>query len=268
MDLDQRYYFVGVQFDGCDVIYSYVCDDLSVRIGDKVLVPVAGEREIVGTVGTASFRTAEDAPYPFDRTKKVIRKLSADDHVAIGSTADASKEPKLMDIVRGTAPAPDKKEAAPKSDETGKSKVEKTVEKIIKVPVFTILFALLIAVLLASAGCDIDDEDYYLFFIAIPLGIIFAFKDDDASPSSKTSSTTKHYGGGAGVMGSGRSGSDCFGGWVPGSPENEMFSYMDDCFDFDGDGKLDTVESMVKYDTLFGDDDYGDDFGDDFGGDW
>lgn len=56
--------------------YSYFCDDDSIGIGDKVIVPVGPKnRETVGRVVNRWRLSEERLPYPAEKTKKIIRKL-------------------------------------------------------------------------------------------------------------------------------------------------------------------------------------------------
>lgn len=76
---DQFYYYVSVQFKENNASNSYICPDLSVKVGDEVLVPVYENKEMIGKVVSAMFCTADDAPYPIEKTKTVIRKIITDE---------------------------------------------------------------------------------------------------------------------------------------------------------------------------------------------
>ena len=79
MESGERYYFVGVRFRrDMGFTYSYLCGDFTVGIGDEVLVPVTGGIELIGTVVSAGFFSADHAPYPPKKAKTVIRSLVAD----------------------------------------------------------------------------------------------------------------------------------------------------------------------------------------------
>ena len=58
--------------------YSYFYDDDSIKIGDKVIVPVGKDnKEKVGTVINFWRLSEERLPYPAEKTKKIIRKADA-----------------------------------------------------------------------------------------------------------------------------------------------------------------------------------------------
>lgn len=59
-------------YDAC--LYSYRTLDESIRAGDKVVVPVGGTQEIVGTVVSVASYTPDQVPYPVEKTKFILRK--------------------------------------------------------------------------------------------------------------------------------------------------------------------------------------------------
>lgn len=68
-----KYSIATVTFDN-DNEYCYLCD-ISVKKGDKVVVPCGTcDRETIATVVKTGKYTEENAPYPIDKMKKVIRK--------------------------------------------------------------------------------------------------------------------------------------------------------------------------------------------------
>lgn len=68
-----KYSIATVTFDN-DKEYCYLCD-ISVKKGDKVVVPCGScDRETIATVVKTGKYTEENAPYPIDQMKKVIRK--------------------------------------------------------------------------------------------------------------------------------------------------------------------------------------------------
>lgn len=68
-----EYSIATVTFDN-DKEYCYLCD-ISVKKGDKVVVPCGTcDRETIATVVKTGKYTEENAPYPIDKMKKVIRK--------------------------------------------------------------------------------------------------------------------------------------------------------------------------------------------------
>ena len=69
----QKHSIATVTFDN-DKEYCYLCD-VSVKKGDKVVVPCGScDRETIATVVKTGEYTEENAPYPIDKMKKVIRK--------------------------------------------------------------------------------------------------------------------------------------------------------------------------------------------------
>lgn len=74
-DKNKSYIYCGVMFGGSDGTYHYRTDDVSIKIGDKVIVPVGGNGEIsVATVVSVGKYLKSAVPYPIERTKKIIKK--------------------------------------------------------------------------------------------------------------------------------------------------------------------------------------------------
>lgn len=79
-DNDQMYYFLFVTYDNCEGYckkYNYISDDLTIKIGDRVLVDRMGNFA-VATVENVGFYNEVDAPYPVDMTKRIIKKVDED----------------------------------------------------------------------------------------------------------------------------------------------------------------------------------------------
>lgn len=56
--------------------YSYLTDDDSLKEGDKVLVPLGPHnKETVAEIAGKGYYAKEDAPYPVDKIKKIIKKI-------------------------------------------------------------------------------------------------------------------------------------------------------------------------------------------------
>ena len=71
-----EYIFVNVTFDDSEKTYCYLCDDVYIQEGDEVLVPVGNEGDFKEVyVEGVELHTAEDAPFPIDRCKKVVRRV-------------------------------------------------------------------------------------------------------------------------------------------------------------------------------------------------
>lgn len=71
-----EYRFVNVSFGWGAKTYCYLCDDELIQEGDEVLVPVGKDGELKTVyVESVELHTAEDAPFPIDKCKKVVRRL-------------------------------------------------------------------------------------------------------------------------------------------------------------------------------------------------
>ena len=72
----EEYIFVNVLFDGGGKTYCYLCDDDLIQDGDEVLVPVGRDGELKSViVDSVELHTANDAPFPIDKCKKVVRRV-------------------------------------------------------------------------------------------------------------------------------------------------------------------------------------------------
>ena len=74
------YCFVAVEFpDDPNVVgwcYWYLCDDHSVKVGDKVIAPLGRHNKVqTGVVRHMKFCNEEQSPYPFNLIKRVRRVL-------------------------------------------------------------------------------------------------------------------------------------------------------------------------------------------------
>lgn len=73
---DDEYIFVNVFFEGGGKTYCYLCDDDLIQDGDEVLVPVGRDGELKSViVDSVELHTANDAPFPIDKCKKVVRRV-------------------------------------------------------------------------------------------------------------------------------------------------------------------------------------------------
>lgn len=73
---ENEYIFVNVYFEWGGKTYCYLCDDELIRDGDEVLVPVGSEGELKTViVDSVELHTAEDAPFPIGKCKKVVRRV-------------------------------------------------------------------------------------------------------------------------------------------------------------------------------------------------
>ena len=71
-----EYIYCGVEFTPGGKRYHYRTEDPSLKLGDRVLVPV-GENggESVAVIKGIEYFTADRLPYPLDKTKSIIRKV-------------------------------------------------------------------------------------------------------------------------------------------------------------------------------------------------
>ena len=66
----------NVLFEGGGKTYCYLCDDDLIQDGDEVLVPVGRDGELKSViVDSVELHTAEYAPFPIDKCKKVVRRV-------------------------------------------------------------------------------------------------------------------------------------------------------------------------------------------------
>ncbi len=90
----ELYRYVSVLVDGFSQPYFYICG-AEAEPGTAVLVPF-GETDTLrqGIVQSVGLYTAEDAPYPVNRTKRVVRILTPEEY------AEGRREPELTDEER------------------------------------------------------------------------------------------------------------------------------------------------------------------------
>lgn len=73
---ENEYIFVNVYFEWGGKTYCYLCDDELIQDGDEVLVPVGREGELKTViVDSVELHTAEEAPFPIGKCKKVVRRV-------------------------------------------------------------------------------------------------------------------------------------------------------------------------------------------------
>ena len=69
----RTYHLASIRFDGSNGTYDYICDDLSVKEGDRVVVMgYDGETEV--TVVSVSDKDESELLLPVEKYKKVLRK--------------------------------------------------------------------------------------------------------------------------------------------------------------------------------------------------
>lgn len=70
-----RYIYCAVLLPSVPHPYHYRTTDESIKIGDKVVVPVGEDnKEMTGTVASVEIHTELTVPFPIDRTKQILRK--------------------------------------------------------------------------------------------------------------------------------------------------------------------------------------------------
>ena len=75
------YNFCAVVFNSANQPYTYLTGELTVKIGDTVVVPVGNEgKEVVATIVSTSQHMRLTAPYPVDKAKKIIKKVEPADN--------------------------------------------------------------------------------------------------------------------------------------------------------------------------------------------
>lgn len=82
-DITKKYYYVKVKY--VDIYddyskYSYISEDETVKVGDRVVVDRAG-KITVALVTDANWYLGSLVPYPVKMTKKVIKKIESDDEL-------------------------------------------------------------------------------------------------------------------------------------------------------------------------------------------
>lgn len=71
-----EYIFVEVSFESSEKTYCYICDDKLIQKYDEVLVPVGQDNiEKIAIVESVDVHTEDDAPYPVEKCKHVIKRL-------------------------------------------------------------------------------------------------------------------------------------------------------------------------------------------------
>lgn len=71
----KQYLYISAKFEGEENKreYAYICEDQSVKVGDTVRVPVGKLNTPKKVIVTArNYYSAVNAPYPVDKTKRVI----------------------------------------------------------------------------------------------------------------------------------------------------------------------------------------------------
>lgn len=76
---EKLYYYILVKYEDCSGYkeYNYISDDSTVKEGDRVLVDRAGNLAVAEVLETGYFNKV-DAPFPLEKTKRIIKKVDED----------------------------------------------------------------------------------------------------------------------------------------------------------------------------------------------
>ena len=76
-----KYWYCGVSVRGVKTIYSYLSDTGEIPCGTYVVVPFGSQNTLrVGAVKSCGEYTADNAPYPVERTKHIVREATAEEY--------------------------------------------------------------------------------------------------------------------------------------------------------------------------------------------
>lgn len=76
-ELQIQYYYITVKYDEYNNgrTYCYITEDNTIKVGDKVVVYM-GDNIVIATVIEAKYYTRETVPYPLEKTKGIIEKVT------------------------------------------------------------------------------------------------------------------------------------------------------------------------------------------------
>ena len=76
---EPKYIFCEVAFEHSYSRYTYIADSDDYKPGDLVFVPVGKDNEEkISQIKSVKYLSAEEAPYPIEKTKHIIRKFNKD----------------------------------------------------------------------------------------------------------------------------------------------------------------------------------------------
>lgn len=88
--------FCNVQFDEYGQTYCYLTDDDTLEVGDRVVVPVGKNNyESVAKIESIEYHPVEEAPFPIEKTKKIIRRAE-DEEGDVDDSAVFSEDAVVM----------------------------------------------------------------------------------------------------------------------------------------------------------------------------
>ncbi len=75
-NMETKVMVCACRFNKNGMLYHYRCEDISVMPGDRVIVRVGAEGRVkAASVVSVLFCTAEDAPYPLDEMKTIVKRV-------------------------------------------------------------------------------------------------------------------------------------------------------------------------------------------------
>lgn len=76
-----QYWYCGISVKGTKTIYSYISDSGEIPLDSYVVVPFGNQNALrIGIVKSCAEYAAENAPYPVERTKHIIRGATAEEY--------------------------------------------------------------------------------------------------------------------------------------------------------------------------------------------
>ncbi len=101
------YIFCNVQFDDYGKTYCYLTDDGTLEAGDYVIVPTGKDNhEVIAQIESIEYHSSEDASFPLDKIKKVIKKHIDNKNIDNDSTDEEDSSIKLPEdaVIMGSEP--------------------------------------------------------------------------------------------------------------------------------------------------------------------
>lgn len=76
-----QYWYCGILVKGMKTIYSYISDTGEISLDSYVVVPFGSHNALrIGIVKSCAEYTAENAPYPVEQTKHIVREATAEEY--------------------------------------------------------------------------------------------------------------------------------------------------------------------------------------------
>ena len=194
--------------------------------------------------------------YPIEKTKTVIRKIVSYEQKELlqklAFDLNAIKKQRIMHESNEakTASVSEQVKERNEKQKKGTPRVDVAagiLTTIVATPILTLIFGFIISIFLFILGWKADEDIWLPFLLAVPVAIGFCIYAIKCQMPVQSYKTLKRCTKGSGKTSFG-------GGWTPGCPEEKTFSFMNDAFDLDGNGHLNSIESNLKFDVFFGDD--------------